>query len=201
MTAWANATRRPPTGPLPANELTLLKTSGYLEDVGSVSKALSQLGLTPVLVGGMALVILGSRRVTRDFDFVITTPNDQLKEMVAVLYNRGLELVSRLNKDGDVEATIGSRRIAAIRLRQDAPSSVYFFNLKTRLRIDLFFDFPLASAELMQAATTITVRSQVLHVASELDLLRLKRMASAARASSGDAQDIAFLEARRKQSR
>ena len=48
--------------------MTVPGTSDYLEDVGAVSKALSRLGLTPVLVGGMALVILGSRRVTRDFD-------------------------------------------------------------------------------------------------------------------------------------
>ena len=176
-------------------------TSGYLEDVGAVSKALSRLGLTPVLVGGMALVILGSRRVTRDFDFVIATPSDRLEEMVTVLYDRGLELVSRLSEEGDVDATIGSRRIAAIRLRQDAPSSAYFFNPKTRLRIDLLFDFPVTSAELMKAATTIKVQSQVLHVASERDLLRLKRIATAARSSPGDAQDIAFLEARRKRSR
>lgn len=176
------------------------ETNGYLQDVGAVSKALGQLGLTPVLVGGMALVILGSRRVTRDFDFVISKPNDRLEEMVAVLYDRGLELVSRLSEDGDVEATIDNRRIAAIRLRQDAPSSVYFFNPKTRLRIDLLFDFPLASAELMKAATTIKVQAQVLHVASERDLLRLKRIAKTARSSSGDAQDIAFLEARRKRS-
>jgi hypothetical protein len=178
----------------------LPETSAYLEDVGAVSKALSQLGLAPVLVGGMALVILGSRRVTRDFDFVITKPNDRLEEVIAIFYDRGLELVSRLSGDGDVEATIDNRRIAAIRLKSDAPSSAYFFNPTTRLRIDLLFDFPLASAELMKAATTMKVQSQVLHVASERDLLRLKRIARAERSSPGDAQDIAFLEARRKRS-
>ena len=177
------------------------ETSRYLEDVGAVSKALSRLGLTPVLVGGMALVILGSRRVTRDFDFVIAKPNDRLDDVVAVFYDRGLELVSRLSDDGDVEATIDSRRIAAIRLRKDAPSSAYFFNPKTGLRIDLLFDFPLPWAVLTKTATTIKVRSQLLHVASERDLLRLKRIAKAARSSSGDAQDIAFLEARRNRSR
>ena len=180
--------------------MTLPETSEYLDDVGAVSKALSGLGLTPVLVGGMALVILGSRRVTRDFDFVIAKPDDRLEDVVAIFYDRGLELASRLNDDGEVVGTIDNRRIAAIRLRNDAPSSAYFFNPKTRLRIDLLFDFPISAAELTKAATTTKVQSQLLHVASERDLLRLKRIAKAERSSAGDAQDIAFLEARRKRS-
>ena len=37
-----------------------------LRAVGESVRGLSGLGLEPVLVGGMALVVLGSRRVTRD---------------------------------------------------------------------------------------------------------------------------------------
>jgi hypothetical protein len=62
------------------------------------------------------------------------------------------------------------------------------------------FDFPIPAAELVKTATTMKVRSQVLRVASEEKLLRLKRMAQAGRSSLGDAQDIEFLEARRKRS-
>jgi hypothetical protein len=59
-------------------------------------------GLEPVPVGGMALVVLGSRRVTRDFDFVIAQPGDRLARTIGLFYNRGLQLVSRLNEMGDV---------------------------------------------------------------------------------------------------
>jgi hypothetical protein len=41
------------------------------------------------------------------------------------------------------------------------------------------------------------VRSHVFRFASENDLLRLKQIAHADRAAASDAQDIAFLEARR----
>ena len=154
------------------------ETSGTIDEVGAVSEALSDLGLTPVLVGGMALVILGSRRVTHDFDFVIARPDDRLNEVIAVFYDRGLELASRVNDAGDVVATmIDNRRVAASRLRIDAPVSAYFFNPATRLRVDLLFDFPIPAAELMKTATTMKVRSQVLRVASEEHLLRLKRIA------------------------
>ncbi len=173
----------------------------YIEDVGAVSNGLSGLGLTPILVGGMALVILGSQRVTRDFDFVIAAPGDRLEDMIDILYERGLELVSRLSDNGEVVSTIANRRIAGVRLRLDAPSSVYFFNPKTGLRIDLLFDFPIAVSELARGATKTTVQSQPLRVASERDLLRLKRIAAVARSSPGDAQDISFLEAHRKRRR
>jgi hypothetical protein len=146
----------------------------------------------------MALVVLGSRRVTRDFDFVIAHPGDRLARTIGLFYDRGLDLVSRLNKSGEVIATISNRRVAAIRLRVDAPASAYFFNAGTGLRVDLLFDFPIPAAELAARAMRTTIRAHVFDVASEQDLLRLKRIAKAKRSAPGDAEDIAFLESRRK---
>ena len=170
----------------------------HLQAVGEIVRDLRALGLEPVLVGGMALVVLGSRRVTRDFDFVIAHPGDRLGRTIDLFYDRGLELASRLNDAGDVIATIAARKVAARRLRLDAPASAYFFNAETGLRVDLLFDFPIAAAKLAEHATRMTIRTQVFDVASEQDLLRLKRIAKAARSAPGDAEDIAFLESRRK---
>jgi hypothetical protein len=175
-------------------------SADHLEEVGAVVKQLTDLGLAPILVGGMALVMLGSRRVTRDFDFVIAHPNDRLTTFVDVFYDRGFELVSRLNDAGEVTATIDNRRVASSRLRLDAPASAYFFNPDTGLRIDLLFDFPLPAATLAEHATRTKVRSHVFHLASEQDLLRLKKIAQAQRSVPADAVDIAFLEARRLRS-
>jgi len=172
-----------------------------LEAVGSVVEALAELGLEPVLVGGMALVVLGSRRVTRDFDLVIARPGEALGPLLDAFYDRGFELASRVDAEGDVTATIDNRRVATARLRLDAPASAYFLNPETGLRVDLLFDFPLPAAALARRATTVKVRSRAWRVASEADLLRLKRMARASRSSPGDAEDIAFLEARRARRR
>ncbi len=173
----------------------------HLEDVGSVVEALDDLGLAPVLVGGMALVVLGSRRVTRDFDFLVGRSDATLGPLLDVLYDRGLELASRVDTVGEVTATIDNRRVAAARLRLDAPSSVHFLKPLTGLRIDLLFDFPLPAAALARRATTVKVRSAVLRIASEADLLRLKKIARTHRSAPGDAEDIAFLEARRSKRR
>lgn len=173
----------------------------HLQAVGDIVGGLRDLGLDPVLVGGMALVVLGSRRVTRDFDFVIAHPGDRLARTIAIFYDRGLELASRVNDVGQVIATIASRRVAATRLRLDAPASAYFFNAKTGLRVDLLFDFPIPAATLAERATRTKIRAHVFHVASEEDLLRLKRLVKAERSAPGDAEDIAFLEARTKHTR
>ena len=170
--------------------------TAHLEAVGRVIEALSDLGLEPVLVGGMALVVLGSRRVTRDFDILVAHPAEGLGSLIDALYERGFELASRVSAEGDVTATIANRKVAAARLRLDAPASAYFLNPDTGLRIDLLFDFPLPAATLARRATSVKVRSGAWRVASVEDLLRLKRIAQENRSAPGDAEDIAFLEAR-----
>jgi hypothetical protein len=134
--------------------------SEHLERVGKVVDALVDLGLEPILVGGMALVTMGSRRVTRDFDFVIPAPGGRLPQLVTVFYDAGLELASRVNTSGDVTATIDNPRVAGIRLRVDRPSTAYFVDAATGLRIDLLFDFPLAATDLAERATRLTIQSR-----------------------------------------
>jgi hypothetical protein len=102
-----------------------------------------------------------------------------------------------VNDDGDVTATIENRRVAAVRLRLDAPSGAFFLNRATGLRIDLLFDFPIPAERLLRRATRMKIRSHMLRVAAEADLLRLKTVARTRRNSAGDAEDIAFLKARR----
>jgi hypothetical protein len=145
----------------------------------------------------MALVVLGSRRVTRDFDFVIARPRDRLAGAVGLFYDRGLELVSGFDETGDVTSTITNRRVAVARLRLDEPASAYFFDPKTGLRVDLLFDFPIPASQLAERATRTRIRSHRFDVASADDLLRLKQIARAERSAPGDVVDIAFLESRR----
>jgi hypothetical protein len=174
----------------------MARPADHLETVARIVRRLRALGLRPFLVGGMALVVLGSRRVTRDFDFVIAQPGDRLGDMLGIFYDRGFELVSRLNEQGDIVATISNRDVASVRLRLDQPASAYFFNAATGLRIDLLFDFPVPAAELAARATRMKIRAHVFEIASEEDLLRLKRIANASRSAPGDVEDIKFLESR-----
>jgi hypothetical protein len=166
-----------------------------VDEVVRLSSGLKRLGLQPVLVGGMALVLLGSQRVTQDFDFVIRHPGELIDKVVDLFYNRGLELVSKLSAAGEVTATIDNRKVAAVRLWVDSPASAYFWHPTKRLRIDLLFDFPIPAAELAASAVKTKIRGRVLNVASAADLLRLKEIAASKRSAAGDAQDIEFLKA------
>jgi hypothetical protein len=177
------------------------ETGDHLAGVGRVVQALEALGLAPILVGGMALVILGSRRVTRDFDFVIPHPGPRLEEAVDALYDLGLELAARVDTSGDITATIANRRVAAARLRIDKPGTAYFLQPSTGLRIDLLFDFPIPAATLARRARSHTIRSVGLRIASDADLLRLKQIARERRSAPGDLEDTAFLEARLRKRR
>ena len=172
--------------------------STHVELAGAIVEDLHRLALSPVLIGGMALAILGSRRITRDFDFLIDAPGDRVSSILDAFYDRGFELVSRLDEADNVVATIDNRRVAAIRIRSDEPSSVYFYNPATRLRIDLLFDFPLPARAIADRATRLKVLGHVFAIASPADLLELKKIAHAARSFAGDAQDIEFLERRLK---
>src|SRR4029078_4831083 len=126
---------------------------------------LRRAGFHPVLVGGMALVILGSRRVTRDFDFLIEHPGDRLARLVDVFYQRGLELIARLDAAGDVLATIDNGKVASTRLRLAQPASAYFFHPSTRLRVDLLFDFPVPAQPVAERATRMKILGHVFAIA------------------------------------
>lgn len=164
----------------------------HLETVGDLAARLQTLDLTPILVGGMALVVLGSRRVTRDFDFLMPAPGDHLPEVVRLFYERHLALVSRLTSDGEVAATIANRRLARSRLRIDRPVNATFYDRRTGLRVDLLFDFPIAAAPVRRRAVRVRAGRHVLDVASEQDLLELKKIAAASRRAAGDAKISPF---------
>jgi len=171
----------------------MASSDGYLRTVGALAVALDAQGFEPVLVGGMALVLLGSQRVTRDFDLLVSTQGASTEDLVRLMYRHRLELVTKFTPEGEVKRTVDNVRIAVAKLRTDPPQSLFFCNLKTGLRVDLLLDFPLPAHQLAQRAEKVKVGSGGLRVASPQDLLQLKEIAYADRRSASDAQDLEFL--------
>jgi hypothetical protein len=166
--------------------------AGPLDQILPVVNALEAEGLQPVLVGGMALVTLGSQRITRDFDFLVST-RDLPANLVGLIYRHGYRLVTKLNAAGEVARTIDSSKVAAARLRMDQPRSAFFFDRKSGIRIDLLFDFPTPARDIAGRAARVATKSGVLRVASPEDLLRLKEISYADRKSAADGHDLEFL--------
>jgi hypothetical protein len=169
-------------------------SDGYLRTVGDLAVAMDELGSEPVLVGGMALVLLGSQRVTRDFDLLVSTQGPPTEDLVRLMYQHHLELVTKFSPDGEVKRTVDNVRIAVAKLKAEQPRSLFFSNPKTGLRVDLLLDFPLPAHPLAKRAEKVKVGSGSLRVAATEDLVRLKEIAYADRRSASDAQDLEFLK-------
>lgn len=169
------------------------RQTDFIAAVGELLKDLAPFGHEPTLVGGMALVTLGSTRVTRDFDFLVVQAAREHNAALEVFYRHGFELVSRTDEHGNVVRTIDSREVAAARLRLDRPSTAYFFNRTLGLRVDLLFDFPLQAREVRRRSRRTRIRSYAFHIASPDDLIRMKEIAAKDRRNPADLQDLDFL--------
>ncbi|MEW5981978.1 MAG: nucleotidyl transferase AbiEii/AbiGii toxin family protein [Acidobacteriota bacterium] len=170
------------------------RQTDFTAAVGELLNDLAPFGYEPTLVGGMALVTLGSTRVTRDFDFLVVAEARAQNALVQVFYRHGFELVSRTDEHGNVIRTLDSREVAGARLRIDRPSAAYFFNRALGLRVDLLFDFPIQAREVRRRSTRTRIQSYAFHIASRGDLILMKEIAARDRRNPADLQDLEFLK-------
>jgi hypothetical protein len=170
------------------------RDADLLGAVGELLDDLSRLGYEPTLIGGMALVVLGSPRVTRDFDFLVIEEAREQNDLIRTFYRHRFELASRTDAHGNILRTIDSEKVASTRLRSDRPKSAYFYRQGLGLRVDLLFDFPIRAHEVRARSTRKKIRSHVFQIASREDLIRMKEIAARDRRVASDAQDLEFLK-------
>lgn len=166
----------------------------FIRSVGELLNDLAQLGHLPTLVGGMALVTLGSKRVTRGFDFLIAEEARDEEPFIQIFYKHGFQLVSKIDQHGEIVRTINNQKIASMRLRIDQPRSAYFYSHTLGLRVDLLFDFPINARDVQKRSTHKTIQSYSFRIAGKEDLIKMKEIAAKDRRRSSDVQDLEFLK-------
>ena len=164
-------------------------------DVGRIVTDLTHLGWQPVLIGGMALVALGSRRVTWDFDFVIKNPSHQISHFIDVFYSHGFLLASEIDSQGEITTTFKNSHEAIKYFTTEKPTSAFFINPYMDLKIDVIFDYPIPAKKLLKDATQFKVGRHTFWIAYKTHLLQLKQLAVSSRGDSRDVQDLEFLRA------
>lgn len=167
------------------------------ERIARVVRSLGREEIEPVLIGGMALVLLGSTRVTRDCDLVIPDSPETRRRSVRAMYAEEFALVSKWDEERFRPVRlIESERVAAARLVLDNPAAAFFWNPASTFRIDLVYRVSVPAAELSaRAVRTRLPGGVVLKRASVEDLKRLKEASlkdDPGRIS--DKQDLVFLE-------
>lgn len=163
-----------------------------LELATQILNDLDQAGIETTMIGGMALVTLGSLRVTQDYDFLVDKKFREQRELVIIFYRYGFEFVSKMEK-GNILRTVDNQNVAFSKIQIDQPTTAFFYKHDIGLRMDVLFDFPYSAAEVHARATKKKVEGTTIHVASIEDLIRMKEMAYADRKKSKDLQDLEFL--------
>ena len=135
-------------------------------------RELNDAGARYVIVGGLAVVLHGHRRLTADLDLVIDLTPVEVQKTVAAL--EGLGLRPQL----PVHAADLAR--ASVRERWVRERGMLVFTLRdaTGYRaVDLLTASPIPFAELWERAVEVVLEDTTVHVASIPDLIQMKRLA------------------------
>ena len=157
---------------------------------------LDEIDHVPVLIGGKALALFGSPRLTFDTDIVIPSIKDlaAAKLLTNAMRKADFYYVNKLDDGGNPIGWIDAPNVAASRIMIDKPKTIFFWNPDLEMKIDILLDFPLKTSVLLATAKDKMLdKTTVIKVASLKNLKKMKEIAFKDRKKSTDAQDLEFI--------
>lgn len=119
-----------------------------------IAKSLGRRKIPYMVIGGQAVLLYGSPRLTRDIDITLGVDTDSYEEIVAVSKERGLKILPKQPKRFVLETRV---------LPTEDPLS--------KFRVDFIFSNTPYERQAIQRAKRVTLKGSVIHFASLEDLI------------------------------
>jgi predicted nucleotidyltransferase len=131
-----------------------------------------------VLVGGIAVNLLGSMRSTADLDILVEMSDDNLKKIVQILKKQGYQVKQPVN--GERSRTIDPMKIADRKTREDWIKKKHmkafnFYKEDELKEVDIIIESAVSFEEAEKSVVRIKVDDLTLPVISIDELIKMKR--------------------------
>ena len=123
-----------------------------------------------VLVGGIAVNLLGSLRSTADMDIVVEMSNDNLRRVVSILKRKGYHVKRPVDPMG-----IANEKIRHDWIHNKHMKAFNFYKEDELKEVDIIIESPVSYEEAKKGALKIKIEDTVLPVISIDNLIKMKK--------------------------
>jgi len=123
-----------------------------------------------VLVGGIAVNLLGSLRSTADIDILVEMSNDNLRKIVSILKDKGYHVKQPVDPIG-----IADEKTRHDWIHNKHMKAFNFYKEDELKEVDIIIDSPLSYDKAKKDALKINVGDMVLPVISINNLIKMKK--------------------------
>ncbi len=123
-----------------------------------------------VLVGGIAVNLLGSLRSTADMDIVVEMSNDNLRRVVSILKRKGYHVKQPVDPMG-----IANEKIRHDWIHNKHMKAFNFYKEDELKEVDIIIESPVSYEEARKGALKIKIEDTVLPVISIDNLIKMKK--------------------------
>ncbi len=123
-----------------------------------------------VLVGGIAVNLLGSMRSTADLDILVEMSDNNLKKIVKILKSRGFSVKQPVDPMG-----IADRKTREEWIKNKQMKAFNFYKEDELKEVDIIIESPVSFAQARKTALRIKVDRLTLLVISINNLIKMKR--------------------------
>ena len=123
-----------------------------------------------VLVGGIAVNLLGSLRSTADMDIVVEMSNDNLRRVVSILKRKGYHVKQPVDPMG-----IANEKIRHDWIHNKHMKAFNFYKEDELKEVDIIIESPVSYEEAKKGALKIKIEDTVLPVISIDNLIKMKK--------------------------